>query len=138
MATDKITINANVSADRKKVWNYYTQPEHITKWNFAMDTWHCPYASNDMRAGGKYIARMESKDGRIGFDFEGIYDEVEDGESFTYTMPDSRQVNVNFKETGGNTEVVVTFDPEEKNSLKMQRDGWQAILNNFKTYTESN
>ncbi len=139
MATDKITVKANISAERKKVWNYYTEPEHITRWNYAIDSWHCPHAANDMRVGGRYIARMESRDGKVGFDFEGIYDEIEEGESFTYTMPDGRKVKVNFSETGNlNQEVSVTFDPEKEHSVEMQREGWQAILNNFKNYTEKN
>lgn len=73
---NKITVTAIINADAKKVWDYYTLPEHITKWNFALDTWHCPWATNDMKVGGRYVARMEAKDGSFGFDFEGIYNEV--------------------------------------------------------------
>lgn len=138
MDTTKITIQAVVSADKQKVWDYYTKPEHITKWNFAIDTWHCPYASNDMRVGGKYIARMEAKDGSFGFDFEGVYDEIVSGEKFTFTMPDNRVVHVAFKEFGNSTEVTVTFDAEDENPVEMQRQGWQSILDNFRKYTEQN
>jgi uncharacterized protein YndB with AHSA1/START domain len=88
MATTKITVQATISADRKKVWEFYTKPEHITKWNFASDDWFCPSATNDMRVGGKYSARMEAKDGSFGFDFEAIYDEITAGEKFSYTMLD--------------------------------------------------
>ncbi len=100
MHTTKITINAEVLANRQKVWDYYTNPEHITKWNFADPSWHCPSASNDMRVGGKYSARMEAKDGSFGFDFEATYNEIVEGEHFTYTMPDSRVVNVILKNLG--------------------------------------
>ena len=78
MSNTKITIEAEISAITKKVWDYYTLPEHITKWNFASDDWHCPSAENDLRVGGKYIARMEAKDGSVGFDFEAVYNEVVD------------------------------------------------------------
>lgn len=135
---NKITVTATVNTDIKKVWDYYTKPEHITKWNFADPSWQCPSAVNDMRVGGKYSARMEAKDGSFGFDFEAIYDEIIDGEKFTYTMPNGRQVTVVFQKDGRQTEVIVTFDPEEQNSLEMQKNGWQAILNNFKKYTETN
>ncbi|GAB4341001.1 MAG: SRPBCC family protein [Flammeovirgaceae bacterium] len=138
MNTTKITVHAVISADKQKVWDYYTQPEHITKWNFAIDTWHCPSASNDMRVGGKYVARMEAKDGSFGFDFEGIYDEIVMGENFTFTMPDNRVVHVSFKDFGNCTEVTVTFDAENENPVEMQRQGWQSILDNFKKYTEQN
>lgn len=136
--SNKVTVTATVHADRKKVWDYYNRPEHITKWNFADPSWHCPSASNDLRVGGKYAARMEAKDGSFGFDFEAIYDEVVDGEKFTYTMPNGRQASVSFKKNGDQTEVDVTFDPETENPIEMQKNGWQAILNNFKSYTEAN
>lgn len=133
-----ITVTALVNADARKVWDYYTQPEHITKWNFADPSWHCPSASNDLRVGGKYKARMEAKDGSFGFDFEAIYDEILDGQKLVYTMPNGRKVEMLFNLQGSQTEVAVSFDPEDQNSLEMQRNGWQAILNNFKQYTEAN
>lgn len=135
---EKITIKASISAPKKKVWDYYTRPEHITQWNYAIDTWHCPAASNDLKVGGRYVARMEARDGSYGFDFVGIYDEVVIGEKISFTMPDNRVVLVNFKELGNQTEVTVTFDAENQNPVEIQRQGWQAILNNFKKYTETN
>lgn len=138
MDTTKITIQAVIAADRQKVWNCYTQPEHITKWNFATDTWHCPAASNDMRVGGKYLARMEAKDGSFAFDFEAVYNEIVDGEKFTYTMPDNREIQVSFEKMDDKTRVTVTFDPENVNPVDLQRDGWQSILDNFRRYAEGN
>lgn len=110
----KITVQTVISVAKKKVWDYYTKPEHITKWNFALDSWQCPSASNDMKVGGKYTARMEAKDGSFGFDFEAIYKEVVDRERFTYTMPDNRVVNARFKEVDGQTESKIVFDAERK------------------------
>ena len=136
--SNKITVAATINADVKKVWDYYTNPEHITKWNFADPSWHCPSASNDMRVGGKYSARMEAKDGSFGFDFVTIYDEIVDGEKFTYTMEDGRQASVTFEKDGNKTEVTVIFDPEDQNAIEFQKSGWQAILDNFKKYTETN
>ncbi len=138
METKKITIQADISADTKKVWDYYMQPEHITKWNFASSDWHCPKAENDIRVGGKYSARMEAKDGSWGFDFEAIYDAVVEYQNFIYTMADGRKVTVDFENNGDKTRVIVTFDAETENSEELQRNGWQAILNNFKRYTETN
>ncbi len=134
---NKITVVANINADAKKVWDYYTTPQHITKWNFADPSWHCPYATNDMKVGGKYLARMEAKDGSFGFDFEAIYDEIKMGNSFTYSLGD-RTVNVELKPLHNQTEIRVVFDPENENPMEMQQGGWQAILNNFKSYTEAN
>ena len=138
MNSTKVTVQATINADRKKVWNYYTQPEHITKWNFADPSWHCPKAENDLRVGGKYSARMEAKDKSFGFNFEAIYKELVDGEKFTYVMPDEREASVTFNNKGNQTEVIVVFDAENENPIEMQKGGWQAILNNFKQYTEAN
>lgn len=135
--TSKIKVTATINADTKKVWDFYTQPKHITKWNFADPSWHCPTATNDMNVGGRYVARMEAKDGSFGFDFDAVYTEINKGENFTYEFG-GRLAKVDFKETDGQTEVTVTFDPETENSIELQRNGWQAILDNFKKYTESN
>ncbi|PKP02191.1 MAG: activator of HSP90 ATPase [Bacteroidetes bacterium HGW-Bacteroidetes-6] len=137
MEQTKITVEAIINADKKKVWDYYTQPEHITKWNFADPGWHCPTATNDMKVGGIFNARMEAKDGSFGFDFGAVYTEIHKGESFVYEFG-GRQASVVFKEQNGQTKVSVTFDPETENPLEMQQQGWQAILNNFKNYTETN
>lgn len=136
MNPQKITVQATVEADAKKVWDYYTLPEHITQWNFADPSWHCPSAENDMRPGGTYEARMEAKDGSFGFDLEGVYSQIAPGESFTFGMG-GREVQVTFRNLGNQTEVVIVFDAENENPLEMQRAGWQAILNNFKSYTET-
>lgn len=135
---NKITVRATILADAASVWTFYTAPEHITKWNFADDSWHCPFAENDMRPRGKYRARMEAKDGSFGFDFEAVYEDVIDGRSFTYTMTDGRQVVALFEDLGDGTGLSVSFDAENQNSEEMQRSGWQAILDNFKKYAEEN
>lgn len=132
----KITVDALINADAKKVWNYYTQPEHITQWNFAAADWHCPRAENDMKVGGTYKARMEAKDGSFGFDFVAVYSEIVEGKEFTHEFG-GRTATVRFDDLGGQTKVMVSFDPEEQNPVEMQRGGWQAILNNFKQYVES-
>lgn len=137
MAT-KITISALVNAPINKVWDNWTKPEHITKWNFAIDTWQCPTASNDLKVGGKYIARMEAKDGSFGFDFEAIYDTVIDKQELTYTMTDGRKATTIFAGNGNETSVTTVFDAESENPVEMQQQGWQAILDNFKKYTETN
>jgi uncharacterized protein YndB with AHSA1/START domain len=123
----KLTVQSIINSNREKVWNYYTNPKHIVKWNFADPSWHCPNAENDLRVGGKYRARTEA-----------IYKELVEGEKFTYEMQDGRQASANFLDLDGKTEVIVTFDAETINPVEMQKGGWQAILDNFKKYTEAN
>ncbi|MEC9310992.1 MAG: SRPBCC family protein [Pseudomonadota bacterium] len=130
----QITIQSDVSALPPRVWEAYTKPEHITRWNFASDDWCCPSASNDMRVGGTYVARMEAKDGSFGFDLRATYDEITPGQSFTYTLEDGRKVTTTFAPEGDGTRVITTFDAEDQNPVDMQRDGWQAILDNFAAY----
>ncbi len=132
----KIQIEASIKSALPKVWAYWTEPKHITKWNFAIPEWHCPSASNDLKVGGKYSARMEAKDGSFGFDLEGIYDEVIPQKKLTFTMPDGRTVTTSFESLGDTTKVTTIFAAEMQNPIEMQKQGWQSILNNFKRYTE--
>ena len=133
-----ITVENTINAPVEKVWKYWTEPTHITKWNHASDDWHSPTAENDLRPGGKFSARMEAKDGSMGFDFAGVYDDVKPNQFISYTMGDDRKVEVTFEKDGDKTKVVETFEAENTYSIEMQRGGWQAILDNFKQYTETN
>ena len=134
--TSAITVNSIINAPVSKVWDYWTRPEHITQWGNASDDWHTTHAENDLMIGGKFLSRMEAKDGSFGFDFGGVYDEVDTHKKIAYTMGDGRKVSILFTDNNGQTEVNETFDPESENPAEMQQQGWQAILNNFKKYTE--
>ena len=72
----EVTVKTIVQSPVEKVWKYWTEPDHIKKWNSPSDDWHTPFAENNLRAGGKFISRMEAKDGSMVFDFVGTYDEV--------------------------------------------------------------
>ncbi len=134
----QVTVQTTVNAPMEKVWNYWSAPEHITKWNSAHPDWHSPSASNDLKTGGKFSFRMEAKDGSMGFDFSGVYDEVVPHAAINYTMEDGRKVSVTFEDRGSSVHITETFDAEQQNPVEMQRDGWQAIMDNFKNYTEHN
>ena len=133
-----VTVESLINAPVEKVWQCWVEPQHITRWNCASDDWHSPRAENDVRPGGNFNIRMEAKDGSMGFDFAGTYDTVKPNESIEYTMGDGRRVQVLFSVQGNQTRVQETFDAEETHSIDMQRGGWQAILDNFKKYTENN
>ena len=133
-----ITIESTINAPANKVWEYWTKPEHIMKWNNASDDWHTTRAENDLRAGGSFVSRMEAKDGSIGFDFGGTYDVVTDNEYIESTLGDGRKVKVTFSEEGNSIKVVESFEAEDTNPIEMQKGGWQNILDNFKKYTEGN
>ena len=128
--------SALVDADIKKTWEYYNNPAHITQWNFATDDWCCPRSENDLRVGGKLISRMEAKDGSFGFDLVAIYDEVVPYRKIRSHLEDGREVIVDWTDKGNQTMISIQFEAEEMNPADMQRNGWQAILNNFKKYTE--
>jgi uncharacterized protein YndB with AHSA1/START domain len=132
-----ITVEATVNAPVEKVWESWSGPEHIMKWNSASEDWHTTKAENDLRTGGAFSSRMEAKDGSFGFDFGGIYDEVRKHELITYTLGDERKVEIHFQDLGGKTLVTESFEAEGTNPVEMQRGGWQAIMDNFKKYTES-
>ena len=132
----KITVKTTVNAPVEKVWMAWTEPEHITQWNNASDDWYTPYAENNLTVGGKFLYRMEAKDGSFGFDFTGTYDEVQPQKFIAYTLDDGRQVEVTFVGDGNSTEIGEIFEAESENSIELQQQGWQAILDNFKKYTE--
>ncbi|HZG84837.1 SRPBCC family protein [Paenibacillus sp.] len=132
----KVTVQTVIQAPVEKVWKYWTEPEHIMKWCQASEEWHAPKAENDLRVGGKFMTRMEAKDGSMGFDFSGVYDVVKPHEEIAYTMEDERKVEIIFMNEGDRTKVVETFDAESSNPVEMQQAGWQAIMDSFKKYTE--
>ena len=134
----KVTVQAVIQAPVEKVWRYWSEPEHITKWNQASDDWHSPRSENDLRVGGNLVTRMEAKDGSMGFDFGGVYDVVNRHEAIGFIMGDGRRVDITFIDQGNETKVIETFDAESENPVELQEAGWQAILNNFKAYTEQN
>ena len=135
--TQTVTVATTVKAPVWKVWECFTQPGHITQWNSASPDWHAPSATNDLRPGGTFTYRMEARDGSIGFDFAGTYDEVVPHKRIAYALGDGRKVVVTFAEENGMTRVAETFETERENPAEMQRAGWQAILDNFKAHAES-
>lgn len=135
---EMITVQTTIDAPINKIWDYWTQPDHITKWNFAIDEWHSPRAQNDLREGGVFNYRMEAKDGTMGFDFQGEYVLIDQHRQITYTLGDGRKVQVTFEDRGNSVVVTENFEPENTFSKEMQQQGWQNILNNFKKYVEEN
>jgi uncharacterized protein YndB with AHSA1/START domain len=128
------TINRNVN----KVWVLWTTPEHIKNWNFASPEWHCPKAEHDLKVGGKLNYQMAAKDGTMAFDYTATFTKLVPNELMEYKLDDGRKVTISFSGNGDATEVIETFEIEDENSIEMQRQGWQAILDNFKKYVESN
>lgn len=133
----KIKVEATVNAAVEKVWQQWNSPADIMQWNVADPSWHCPSSQNDLRVHGTFKNRMEAKDGSFGFDFEGTYDKVELHQEIAYTMADGRTVSTLFAETDGKTIMSTTFDAEQMNDPEFQKQGWQAILNNFVKHVES-
>lgn len=135
---ETITVETTVKAPVEKVWKYWSEPQHVTKWCQASDDWHCPAAENDLRVDGKFKTTMAAKDGSFSFDFGGVYTAVQQNKLMEYTLEDGRKVKISFSGNGNETKVVETFDPESMNPVEMQKAGWQAILDSFKKYTENN
>ncbi len=132
----KITVETTVKAPLEIVWQSWTDPVHVTKWCAASADWHVPSAENDLRVDGRFKTRMEARDGSAGFDFGGTYTLVEEHARIEYVMADGRTVQIAFAPVDGGVLVAETFDTENENPADMQRTGWQAILDNFRTYTE--
>jgi uncharacterized protein YndB with AHSA1/START domain len=133
----KITVETVVNAPLNQVWDAWNNPADIKQWNTAQDDWHTTKSTVDLREGGKFTARMEAKDGSEGFDFEGTYTRVAPKKAIEYRMSDGREVKVEFVERGAGVLVKETFDTENENPPELQRQGWQAILDNFGRHVEA-
>jgi uncharacterized protein YndB with AHSA1/START domain len=131
-----ITIDTLVSASARQAWDAFTTPAAITQWNQASPDWHCPSASVELTVGGRYVARMEARDGSFGFDFEAIYEEVDPERAVTLRMDDGRRARTTFVAEADGTRVTTTFDPESTNPVELQRGGWQAILDSYGAYVQ--
>ena len=135
---EPIKIDITILSPVQKVWDLFIEPQHIMKWNFAHESWHCPKAENDFQVGGKLKTRMEAKDGSFGFNFTGLFDEITPKKVIKYHLDDGRKVVVTFVEEDSNTvKMLQSFEPEKENLRDMQRDGWYAIMNNFHKYVEN-
>jgi len=133
----QITVEKTINDTVEKVWDFWTNPEHITKWYQASDDWHAPYAENDLRINCKFKTKMAAKDRSAEFDFEGVYTNVILYKLIEYTLPDCRKVSISFSGANGKTLVTETFETENLNTHELQKGGWQAILDNFKKYVEA-
>jgi len=132
-----VTIKTSVNATLQKAWESWTLPQHITHWNFASNDWHCPSSTVDLVVGGRFSSRMEAKDGSFGFDFWGTYDEIVPLSLLRSTMGDGRKIEVRFTQVENTVLVTESFETEDQNTAERQREGWQAILDNYKSYTET-
>ncbi len=134
----KITIQTTVNAPIEKAWKVWTSPDDIIKWSTPSPEWHTPRAEHELKSGGRFVYRMEARDGSMGFDFGGTYNIVKPNEQLSYTMDDGRTADIKFSQTGGRTKIVEVFEAENQNPVEMQRAGWQAIMDSFMNYVESN
>ena len=140
---NKIQIEIEVNGTLDKVWKFWNEPEYIKLWAFASDDWECPYAENNLVVGGKFITKMSAKDKSFSFDFAGTFTEIKQNEKISYVLSNdindkqARRCEIVFKDIGnGKVKIIETFDPENQNSIEMQKNGWQSILNNFKKAVE--
>lgn len=133
----KISIETLVKAPLAQTWQAWTDPAEVIHWNFAADTWCCPKADSDLKVGGSFSYRMEEKSGDVGFDFSGTFTTIEPMQSICFHLGDNRTVEVQFIETNAGVKVIETFEAEDEHSAEQQKQGWQAILDNFKVYVEA-
>src|SRR4051794_40484330 len=132
----KITVETSATAPIEEVWRAWTTPDDIKQWNAASQDWHTTSATVDLRVGGAFSSRMEAKDGSMGFDFAGTYTKIVKNKLIEYTFGE-RAAQIEFDAAGKGVNVRVTFDAESENPVEQQRQGWQAILNNFARHVEA-
>jgi uncharacterized protein YndB with AHSA1/START domain len=136
--TKIITISETVNVPLQTAWAAWTEPQHITAWNFAADSWACPAATNDLRVGGLFSYTMAAKDGSVQFDFGGEHTDVQPLKQISSMLGDGRSLEVRFERVSDDvTKIVESFQLETTNPEEMQRAGWQAILGNYKKHAEA-
>jgi len=135
-AIQPITISTLVNLPIEIVWKLWIKPVHIKNWNNSSSDWFTPFVKNSLKVGGKFNYRTEARDGSFGFDFEGTYKKIETEKLIEYVLADERNVSINFDKEGNSIRVTETFEPEQENSIESQTNGWQSILDNFKSYAE--
>lgn len=133
-----ITVETIINVPIENVWKYWTDPRYIIQWNNASEDWHTTFAENDLQVNGKFLSRMEAKDGSWGFDFSGTYTFIDHQKQINYVLDDGRKVEVSFKTDQHQTVVTEIFEPENEFSPELQKAGWQSILDNFKKFAEGN
>ena len=133
-----ITAETTIHAPIEKVWKLWTTADDIMQWNNPSDEWHSPHVEIDLKGEGSFLYRMETKDGKMGFDHAGKYDKVIDHKLIEYTVADGRKSIIAFTTDNNSTTVTETFEPEPENPIEMQKEFCQAVLNSFKNYVESN
>jgi uncharacterized protein YndB with AHSA1/START domain len=131
-----ITVQSNIKAPVQKVWEFFTNPQHVINWNFAMPEWHCPSATNQLEVGGEFHYTMAARDNSMSFDFWGTYQKIEKEKNIQILLGDGRSMLVTFEMTDATTIITEKFEPENENPVEMQQTGWQMILDNFKSYVE--
>jgi uncharacterized protein YndB with AHSA1/START domain len=134
----RLTVLTTINAPVEKVWDFWTNPFHILHWNNASDDWQTTYAENDLKAGGRFLSRMEAKDGSMGFDFTGEYTRIDFHQKIESLLDDGRSVELTLIPVEKGTTVKEVFEAEQENTPELQQKGWQAILDNFRHYVESN
>lgn len=132
-----VTVQTVVQLPVSRVWDLWTVPHHIIHWNQASDDWHTARAENDLKKFGRFLFRMEARDGSFGFDFSGEYRIVINQKLIEFILDDSRKVTITFSEEKNGTLITESFEAEETHPVEMQKEGWQAILNSFRKYAES-
>jgi len=135
--TNKITVEVTVNEIIEKIWKLWTTPADISQWNNSSDDWHSTRVENDLKDGGHFLFRMETKDGKVGFDHCGKYDKILVNQLIEYTVSDGRKSIISFKPVGNNTTIIETFEPEKETTIELQRDFCHSILKNFKKYAEN-
>ena len=131
-----IQVQNTINAPIEKVWDLWTLPEHIMNWNNVSADWHTPYVENDLKVGGKFKFTMAIKDGSDGFDFEGVYTNVEKFSVIEYKLFDNRRANVRFENNGNEVKLTESFEPTTEEASDMEEQFCNAIIQNFKKYVE--
>ena len=137
-----LRMNRTFAAPREKVFQAWTQPEHLRNWWGMSAGYTAPIVEVDLKVGGHYRLGMQPPDDGNLQVVGGVFQEVSPPEKLVYTWAIEHEgmehqersetlVTIEFRDLGGSTELVLTHEhfPTEE-ICEQHRIGWTMMLDN--------
>jgi uncharacterized protein YndB with AHSA1/START domain len=121
----KITVETSVHAPIDRVWAAWNDPRAMEQWNAASPDAHRASAICEVAA-----PRACRRGTAASLRFEGTYTRVAPQRLIEYTLGDGRRCASSSLHWPMASRCE-SFDAEDSHSAEQQRQGWQAILDNF-------
>jgi uncharacterized protein YndB with AHSA1/START domain len=147
-----LIIKRMLNAPQELAFKAWTSPEHIQRWMQPEPGMVVPWASMDLRVGGKFRIQMKNPDGEF-FTAVGVFQEVKAPERLVYTWDWEKDgsgeefgevegkptlITVEFHKRGERTEMVLMHSRfASVESRDNHARGWSRILDSLARFVEN-